>query len=178
MFLALVPAVVIVAFLALGPHNASEPSYKGKNLSDWIATYVTGSPPVLAPQEQRDRANEAVRDIGTNGIPYLLNWYAYDKWPRRAKADTVYTNLPRTLRTNLSVVRFLYKDPNDLRSKCAVMALAALDPQALDSNSAYLRFTRTTNTFAEWYRAARLVDYIAALRDGFYTPTPVTNGSR
>ncbi len=169
--------VLIAAVFVRAPYNG-EPRYKGKKLSTWIAMYLLPSERVLAPQEQRDRVNEAVRHMGTNTIPYLLGWYTYDKHPRMEKADAVYTNLPERLRTNASVVRYLYADWKERRSVCAVMALAALDPQTLESNPAFARFISGTNTFDEWYRVSRLTTAIATLRDNDHTRPSAANVGR
>jgi hypothetical protein len=174
--LALIPATAVVAFLVAGPHNDPEPHYKGKKLSTWIGMYLGPSERVLAPQEQRDRVDQAVRSIGTNAIPYLLDWYAYDKFPRMDKADSIYTNLPRTIRTNASVIRLLYSDPKERRSVCAAMALAAMDQQALNSDRTFIRFISNTNTFSEWYRARKLVDVIDDLPASHATAASTTNG--
>jgi hypothetical protein len=58
----------------------SEPSYKGKPLSFW----VEGLNPSPARTNRADRspgvpeAPEAIRQIGSNAIPYLLKWIQYE----------------------------------------------------------------------------------------------------
>jgi hypothetical protein len=46
----------------------SEPSYQGKTLREWLAEVDYGRP-----QEERTRAGEAIRQMGTNVIPWLLS---------------------------------------------------------------------------------------------------------
>jgi hypothetical protein len=63
-----VPGLVI--WKATGP---VEPAYEGKLLSDWLEGHVRGSaanPPFNSPGWQK--ADEALRQIGTNAIPTLL----------------------------------------------------------------------------------------------------------
>jgi hypothetical protein len=55
-------AVTIVAAGFMLQHR--EPRYKGRTLSEWLAS--AGS--------DRQAATDAVRRIGTNAIPWLLNW--------------------------------------------------------------------------------------------------------
>jgi hypothetical protein len=44
-----------------------EPSYQGRTLLDWLSEVA-----YHAPSEKRERAGEAIRQMGTNVIPYLL----------------------------------------------------------------------------------------------------------
>lgn len=65
--------MVIVAFIAvivaIAWPEGEEPVYHGKNLSQWMNIYCR-------PMHQGDKleAEEAVRQIGTNAIPWLLKW--------------------------------------------------------------------------------------------------------
>jgi hypothetical protein len=64
-------ALVVVGILAaaLWPEK-SEPVYKGKKLSEWLVS--TNSMGV-----QPEEARLALQSIGTNGIPYYLEWIRY-----------------------------------------------------------------------------------------------------
>ncbi|MDB6019186.1 MAG: putative lyase [Pedosphaera sp.] len=55
-----------LAWRALAPH---EPVYRGKSLSAWLESYPVFNVPV---EGQEQRANEAVRHMGTNALPALL----------------------------------------------------------------------------------------------------------
>src|SRR5438876_6833658 len=64
-----------VVFLSRGPH---QPEYEGRRLSQWIDRLALRSPPA-SPE-----AEEAIRHIGTNALPWLVKWSLYDvPWPRR-----------------------------------------------------------------------------------------------
>jgi hypothetical protein len=67
-------SVVIVAFIAaivaITWPNEEEPVYRGKNLSQWMNIYCRP----IHTEEDRVEAEEAVRQIGTNAIPWLLKW--------------------------------------------------------------------------------------------------------
>ncbi len=60
-------AAVVALVIALIPR---EPRYDGRTLSEWIAD----SAPRKSPDPEQTRAVEAVRHIGTNGLPWLVKW--------------------------------------------------------------------------------------------------------
>jgi len=67
--------ILMTAFfclLAVQPAQASEPSYNGKPLSEWLLVLQEGHTLSGKPVETSD-AQEAVRQIGTNGIPTLID---------------------------------------------------------------------------------------------------------
>ena len=61
------------------PRDA-EPSYQGRTLSEWIGVLnplnATRDGPSNVNQDpnQRKLAAEVIRHIGTNGIPFLIDW--------------------------------------------------------------------------------------------------------
>src|SRR5690349_3457600 len=74
----LLVAIGVVAFWP-GP---KEPEYDGKTLSEWLdlcRNYRLGNE---SQSQSAQIAQEAVRKIGTNGLPLLVNWMNYDmpKW--------------------------------------------------------------------------------------------------
>ncbi len=66
----------VAACLALRPR---EPVYQGKRLSEWLHELDKDT----FTKESRARATEAVRRIGTNGIPFLERMLRSDPWLRR-----------------------------------------------------------------------------------------------
>lgn len=50
-----------------------EPKHHGKRLGEWVDLY-SGS----ATLTNRDDAGQAIRDMGTNAIPFLIGWIEYD----------------------------------------------------------------------------------------------------
>jgi hypothetical protein len=71
LLLVLLTAGFVVGLAALVWHSQREPSYQGTSLSEWLRTHTpTGA---LTP-EPSQRAAEAVRHIGTNGLPFLVSW--------------------------------------------------------------------------------------------------------
>lgn len=71
--------LILVAWAAL---HKSGPSYKGKSLRRWVYDNYesrTAFPerPDEVRQRMRERAEEAIRQIGTNGIPTLLKMLTF-----------------------------------------------------------------------------------------------------
>lgn len=70
-----VSAILLVGLVALfiwKPWIPSEPVYQGKKLTAWVEQWQTSLHPSTFPPETRKEAASAVRQIGTNGIPFLL----------------------------------------------------------------------------------------------------------
>jgi hypothetical protein len=72
-----------------------EPEYDGKKLSEWleICTYQDAKSPV------RQRGEEAIRHIGTNGLPWLLHWMDYEipGWKRKLLYSKYWRTVPAPL---------------------------------------------------------------------------------
>ena len=90
--LTLLACGVVGVTLVLAWPREAEPSYQGKRLSEWLSTYERGMQPSASDPEvqQRKRAERAVRTIGTNAVPVLLNWMDYEVPRWRDKLLTAY----------------------------------------------------------------------------------------
>ena len=74
-------AVVAVVGLVMVLTPAREPEYKGKKLSEWVMK--------LSPfYDDADKIHgiEAISQIGTNALPYLIKWVGYETpaWKKQA----------------------------------------------------------------------------------------------
>lgn len=58
----------------------TEPTYAGKTLSEWVVTRATAQS-----YSERTQAKEAIKAIGTNALPYLVKWTAFDPGRLRRK---------------------------------------------------------------------------------------------
>jgi hypothetical protein len=72
----------------------NEPKYDGKTLSQWLE--------ISRSRRYDDRwaqAEDAVRHIGTNGLPWLIKWMSYDRpqWQEKTAQSKVWRILPRQL---------------------------------------------------------------------------------
>ena len=65
--LAVLAVALGAATVCLVVKPSDEPVYQGKRLSDWLKAYTPQPPPPA-----REKADKAVRQIGTNAIPTLL----------------------------------------------------------------------------------------------------------
>jgi hypothetical protein len=74
--LTLVAIVALMTLAALVLSGPKEPTYCGKSLTAWLMSYRT---PIgaMAPTVSQEAAN-AIRHIGTNGLPCLLHWVQED----------------------------------------------------------------------------------------------------
>src|SRR5688572_11297496 len=81
--LAGVLVVVGVGFVIWGASGPPEPVYEGRKLTSWLGGHLPNSsanPPYNSPGWHK--AEEAIRGIGTNGIPTLLRMLRADDPPR------------------------------------------------------------------------------------------------
>jgi len=72
-------AILFVTVAVAAPER--EPEYGKKKLSEWVKIFAEGLDSAHRSNET-ERAAEAIRAIGTNGVPYLVEWSAPppDQW--------------------------------------------------------------------------------------------------
>ena len=80
---ALAAIIIITAILARRPHEPTEPTCGGHPLSFWLVQYdsfvtVADDFPLSQEFQQKAQAREAIRKIGTNALPFLLNRINYE----------------------------------------------------------------------------------------------------
>jgi hypothetical protein len=70
-----ISAVVLIAW----PRGPKEPEYQGKKLSEWIEVYAKST------NDHQTEAEDAIRAIGTNSLPWLVPRIAFDvpAWQQR-----------------------------------------------------------------------------------------------
>lgn len=84
-------AVAVVAVALAFPRDR-EPEYNGMKLSSWLAIASLG---VSAGDSQ---CAQAVRQIGTNALPFLLKWIRYERSPWQDRLLTRFDKLAPRLR--------------------------------------------------------------------------------
>jgi hypothetical protein len=77
--LALIVATLIGVFALRAPPEKPQPHYNGRQLSDWLTMCRPGE----GPWDTGGEAELAVRSIGTNALPFLLEWIRYELPPSR-----------------------------------------------------------------------------------------------
>lgn len=83
--------VILVMFAIL--NRSDEPMYQGRALSGWLSIYASHGDDVESSSEMTEAEN-AVRNIGTNAIPYLLSWVRYESPIWRDKLRRRFTDSP------------------------------------------------------------------------------------
>src|SRR5438270_12088434 len=75
---AVLATVALVVLAVASWPGEREPEYKGKKLSEWLLAYRDG----LTNRVVQEEAAKAVRQIGTNSLPFLVSWMDYEqpKW--------------------------------------------------------------------------------------------------
>ncbi len=78
-----------------------QPVYEGKTLSEWLLTIEPVSPQRVIDSGDEAKVAEAVQHMGTNALPFLLKWIAYE--PPRWKSTLLrqYGKLPQTVKSRL-----------------------------------------------------------------------------
>lgn len=117
--LAVVCLVAARAFRTRGPH------YRGRSLSSW--TERLGS----SLGEPNPEAEEAIRGIGTNALPYLLKWITQpsESHPFRAAVDRTVFRLP-DFPGNGRILNWARQDPEENLADGAALAIGALGTNA------------------------------------------------
>jgi hypothetical protein len=135
--------VAIVAAIALfssscGSRNP-QPVYNGKSLSEWLGDMKVGNP-----KEVTEPAEQAIRQIGTNALPFLLKEISDlgDLWQKVGP-----TNFAREGQTRLYNVRIAFKTLGPI-AKPAVPALVDLLNKGNDSDCAAVALTQVDPQFA------------------------------
>src|ERR1043165_424132 len=76
LWLILLGILVLAGLIVVVVGLDREPSYGGRNLSEWVWCLApTAQPSALA------EAEDAIRRIGTNALPCLLKWVEYERPP-------------------------------------------------------------------------------------------------
>ena len=115
-----------------------EPEYQGKKLGYWVEVhdrflrgpvhgYLQG---LQTTGDGDERAREAIRQMGTNGLPYFVRCISYEPPRWKAWATRCSTNLPSAVE-NSRLCRWVTDDPNRLRASRAAFGLVVLEEQAL-----------------------------------------------
>ena len=101
--------------------RAHEPSYNSRSLSDWLVgmTNYNGD-------DDTAQAAEAIRQIGTNALPYLVQYIRYTPSPVRLKTAEVIAALGKRLGRGWR----LRGSRSEARAQGAFDALAILGPAA------------------------------------------------
>jgi hypothetical protein len=130
-------ALIAVVTVLVWPRGEREPEYQGKKLSEWLEVYSQTFPDSSERIEAHRGAARAVREIGTNSLPWILKWIHYERAPWRDGLDRVVKKLPEPLGAEGGVM-----SGGEFRAAIALHAFEILGPRA---NSAVPELTRLLN---------------------------------
>src|SRR5207247_217704 len=126
----LLAVILVAAFFALGPR---EPVHQGKRLSAWLRDLDNSSLKVDA----HNRAVEAVRKIGADGVPILIEMLnSSDTWLKRKLMELV---------GKQSRMQFHFSTAQERRSR-AFRAIEVLGPIARVATSTLVELAHARET--------------------------------
>ncbi|HSH16827.1 MAG TPA: HEAT repeat domain-containing protein [Verrucomicrobiae bacterium] len=131
LLLALAGTALLLLILYLGTAGEREPTYEGRPLSEWISIYgenVLNRGSGFHDKEQ-DAAANAIRAIGTNGLPFLIKWIAYDPGTLRLHVWTREDTFANWLRGRSIVHQWLFG--GSARAYSSQSAFEVLGDQAI-----------------------------------------------
>ena len=132
-FISAAVGVIVLVAMVVWPRDR-EPEYQGKRLSYWLEARSRllsqmghGS---FHDVDGYNNTLDAIRQIGTNGLPCLVEWLSYEPPRWRTWVRNCSTNLPRRIQYS-RLCRWVIDDPNRARASRASVGLVVLDEQAL-----------------------------------------------
>jgi hypothetical protein len=121
-----------------------EPVYQGKKLSEWfLESRYYYNQPGWGETEGNESAN-AVREIGTNALPFLLDWTRYRRPAWRARLLPAFNALTPWIK-RMPVVRSVSDDRQVARAELAPYGFALLGPRAVSAVPALCCLVHPTN---------------------------------
>lgn len=153
--------VAILGGLAQSTLFAREPSYQGKRLSAWMNDFNNEEKP-----EVRQKARDAVRQIGTNGLPLIIEYLSSQDSPAKLRL--------MDWSKRQSILKF-HLTPARKKIGLAFNACDALGPAAQPAIPALSRFLNGPNPDAE---ALFLIARIGGSNAVLSSVQTLTNSSR
>src|SRR6266480_4402083 len=116
----------LVVFYLIGFDH--EPRYGGRSLSSWLLiSQDIWSGKLTRPGWQE--SSEAIRRMGTNGLPYVLEWMAYERPPWRTQVVAKLQKLPKALGGGPKLERWVLGN-GEARAEATIWVFKALGPEA------------------------------------------------
>jgi hypothetical protein len=121
-------ACVIAAILLT---RKKEPSYGGYPLSNWVKLLSDINEQDFGPDCTQDKAPDAIVAVGTNALPFLVEWLQYERGPTPVR-DAVYKAVQKfpVLQRIHGLEDWAWKDSKMVRSAGALIAFRILGPTA------------------------------------------------
>lgn len=120
-------ALAVTLLLALPREH--EPTAHGKPLSDWVKIYSGPYSSTFATPKDMAEGGTAIKQIGTNAIPFLLRWMDYETPPWKATLFVKSRKLPKWI-INIRPAKWLFAGPGYPPGWSAALSFRALGPTA------------------------------------------------
>ncbi len=146
---AIVMGAAVTAGLAVYWRSTREPVYGGKALSQWVTEGQREAWGIRARE-----ARQAVTEIGTNGVPFLVTWAAYE--PSRAKQIWLEWGSRLHLRQR-------GEDPLEFRTRGAWVVLWDLREKAAPAIPGLTRIMREAKTMERRTQAMTVLGNLGVL---------------
>jgi len=150
--LLLMGCVLAGLVLFMLPGRLPDPIYEGRPLPGWLDMLDSrqGRVPSF---EERDKAAHAIRQIGTNALPLLLAWLAYEPPISRYHLMPICQKLPQWILVSRPVQTVLSNRKAEERAQAAMEAFKVLGPAATPAIPELIRRTGLNKSLARRDRA-------------------------
>jgi len=132
LWLIFIGVLVLVALMVVVVWPDREPSYGGRSLSQWVGFLAPATRPSAL-----EEAGEAIRHIGTNGLPYLLKWIQHEPRPWKRALNRVTGGLLGKYD--------LLEHKDETRAEQTVLAFRVLGPPARGAIPQLIRLMSDSN---------------------------------
>lgn len=168
--IALTAGVIAFAFWFFVLRN-TEPAYKGRRLSEWVRNYQVargswadrhgtsfriGESDPTAMHE----CEQAIRAIGTNGLPHLVAWVAQGPAPWGDQRARIARHLPKWMTQWKPVQSWIGHSEDEKRAEAVLSAFGVLGAQAAPAIPQLERIVYETNQGPQRHRALTALAFI------------------
>ncbi|HLH52035.1 MAG TPA: hypothetical protein VKY92_00240 [Verrucomicrobiae bacterium] len=138
----MVLTVGVATWVLVATRADPEPSYEGKPLHYWVNCFSVPKNPKSTGREAK--ATEAIRHMGTNAFPTLLQWLCADSTEVR---NYLWRRLPLSLRNIKPLGDLVFYSPKMRRAEAASRALVSLRADASPALPSVAELFITTTNF-------------------------------
>ncbi len=156
----LICAPLVILLLAIFRRTPEGPTYQGRSLSKWVELYAAyETTKDEHHREEAAQAAQAVRAIGTNALPFLLQWIRYEPpfWQQRISPDL------RLSAQDHALASYIINGPGYEKQKAARKAFTFLGTNAAPAIPALRIMMRETNHHATAMSAIIALSEIGAV---------------
>jgi hypothetical protein len=133
----------------------AEPVYQGKKLSEWVRQYDFARLSDRAKSPEYREATNAICQIGTNAVPFLLKWTDYELPAWRTKVGSILDKFPDFIGQSRALAPLRGTTPVHLRAS-ACYGFEVLGSTAKGAVPELTRIMETRATASGRYAAASL----------------------